>query len=54
MEPISDSNINIPSEFIAEILQVMEVGLERAKLPSITRKALKEWWAVERSFLLKD
>ena len=54
MEPISDSNINIPSEFISEIVQVMEVGLERANIPAKTRKILKECWEVERSFLIKD
>lgn len=49
--PLKDISINIPSEFLDEIIQVMECGLERAKMPAKTRKLLKEWWEVEKCYV---
>ena len=48
---LKDVTINVPAEYIDDFFEVIESGLERAKLSGQTRKSLKEWWEVERCFI---
>ena len=48
---LKDVSVNVPAEYLEIFQQLIEVGLERAKIPAKTRKLMKEWWEVESCYL---
>lgn len=50
-DALKDVSVNVPAEYLEVFQQLIEVGLERAKIPARTRKSMKEWWEVERRYL---
>ena len=51
---LRDISVNVPAEYIEEFLRIVETGLERAKLKSEVRVAMKEWWSVELCYIRPD
>ena len=43
--------VYLPSEHFDALSEVMEVGLQKARIDHVTRKALVAWWDVEKSFI---
>lgn len=41
----------LPTEYLDSLLEVINIGLQRAKLDEKVRKDLFAWWNVEKEFL---
>ena len=48
---LKDISVNVPAEYIDDFRQVIETGLQRAKLKAENRKAMQEWWECEQCYL---
>jgi hypothetical protein len=46
-----DVSLMLPSEHIEALMEVITVGLQRAKLSPKKRRELMAWWDVEREFI---
>lgn len=47
----SEISLMLPTEYLDSLLEVINIGLQRAKLDEKVRKDLFAWWNVEKEFL---
>ena len=50
----TDIVLVLPVEYIETLLEVFNVGLQRAKINPKTRKELFAWWNVEKELIEKE
>jgi hypothetical protein len=43
-----DLTVHIPAEYFPALAEIIQVGLERAKIDSSVRHELAAWWSVEK------
>lgn len=46
-----DVSLMLPAEHINDLLEVISIGLQRAKLSPQKRKELMAWWDVESEYI---
>lgn len=49
-----DITINIPSEYVDALQEVISSGIRRANIDPLVRKELQAWWAAERELMLNN
>ena len=54
METPSDITVHLPAEYFDALSEVIQVGLQRAKIDSKTRTALVSWWRAEHDFVADE
>lgn len=54
MEDAGAIGIYIPSELLDGFLKLMEVGLDKVKIPQADRLALSAWWSVEKELVVEE
>jgi hypothetical protein len=54
MDSLGDVRLHIPAEHFDDLSQVIEAGLQRAKISQEARKNLASWWEAEKSMIVED
>lgn len=47
----NDVSVMLPVELLESLSKAIEVGIQRAKMPTEDRKQLDAWWEAEKDFL---
>jgi len=54
MKKISDVSINLPTEYIDSLSEVIYTGIQRSKINDKIKHELSDWWDAEKEFIEEE
>ena len=54
MDSLGDIRLLLPAERFDDLVEVIETGLQRAKISQEARQSLASWWEAEKSLISEE
>lgn len=54
MDSLGDVSVYLPAEHFEDFSEVIEIGLQRAKISQEARKSLASWWEAEKAMMVDE